>query len=154
MIRRLIASTAFASLALTLAACAADKAPAPVADAQGIVAKTDWSKSRRVDVGLSAFEFTPANLTLQQNQPYVLHLANTDDDTHTFSSATLFSAVAVQKLVRGGVETPGLATNGVSLAPKEQADLYIVPVKTGSYRIYCDEFMHDTMGMHGDVTIQ
>jgi plastocyanin len=32
--------------------------------------------------------------------------------------------------------------------------LYLVPVKPGTYRIYCNEFMHDTMGMHGTVTIQ
>ena len=138
-----------------ISACSSSKGPAtPVADAQSSISTTDWSKSETVDVVLSKFAFTPATLTLKRKQPYRLHLANTSGDTHTYSSDDLFGAVAVQKVVRAGVETPGLSGNGVSLEPNEEADLFIVPLNSGSYRIYCDEFMHDTMGMHGTVTIQ
>jgi uncharacterized cupredoxin-like copper-binding protein len=155
MVRRLIAYSLLAQAILVVSACSnSHESVAPIADNQGVVAKTDWSKSQSIDVGLSSFAFTPQNLTLTRNQPYKLHLANSSDDTHTFSSDTLFSAVAVQKLVRGTGESTSIPADGVSLAPHEQADLYIVPVNAGTYRIYCDEFMHDTMGMHGDVVIQ
>jgi uncharacterized cupredoxin-like copper-binding protein len=125
-----------------------------VAGAQDVISKADWSKGQTVNIALSSYAFTPQAFTLKQNQPYLLHLSNTSDDTHTFSSDTLFSAAAVKKVVRGTTETASISTNGVSLAPNESADIYVVPVKAGTYHIYCDEFMHDSMGMHGDVTIQ
>ncbi len=144
-----------ALLFIGISACSSGKGPAtPVADAQSAISTTDWSKSETVDVVLSKFAFTPTTLTLKRKQPYRLHLTNTSNDTHTYSSDDLFGAVAVQKVVRAGVETPGIIGNGVSLEPNEEADLFIVPINAGSYRIYCDEFMHDTMGMHGSVTIQ
>lgn len=154
MTYRVTAYTLLTTLAIGLAACSSAPAPAPVAGSQSAISKADWSKSQTVNVALSSYAFTPQTLTLTKNQPYILHLQNTSSASHTFSSDTLFSAVAVEKVVRGGVETAGLSTNGVDLAPNEQADVYIVPVTAGSYHVYCNRFMHDTMGMNGDVTIQ
>jgi len=143
------------ALSIGISACSSTPHSAtPVGDAQGIVSTTDWSKSETIDVTLSKFAFTPTDLTLRRQQPYKLHLVNTSSDTHTYSSDDLFSAVVVQKVVRAGIETPGIAKDGVSLGPNEEADLFLVPVNEGNYRIYCDEFMHDTMGMHGTVTIK
>jgi uncharacterized cupredoxin-like copper-binding protein len=154
MSRNTIAYTILTSLTIGLSACSSAPAPKPVAGAQDVISKADWSKSQTVNVALSSYAFSPQAFTLKQNQPYVLHLTNTSDGTHTFSSDTLFSAVAVEKIVQGSTETAGISTNGVTLAPNQSADVYVVPVTAGTYHIYCAEFMHDSMGMHGDVTIQ
>jgi plastocyanin len=149
--------TSFASMAvLALAACSGgDKQPvAPVANAQGIVASADWSRAEQIDVRLSSYAFSPANLTLARDQPYKIHLVNSSGNTHTFSSDDLFAAIALRNVQKGAVSQTSIQGNGISLARDRQADLYLVPVKPGTYRIYCNEFMHDTMGMHGTVTIQ
>jgi uncharacterized cupredoxin-like copper-binding protein len=152
---RFVSSLAIVSV-LALAACSSSNGEptASIQDSQSVVAAADWSHAQSIDVGLSSFAFTPTNLSLQHDQPYKIHLVNNSSDTHTFSSKDLFSAVAVQKVEKGGVTQPSLQDKSVSLAPNEQADLYLVAVKPGTYHIYCDEFMHDTMGMHGNVTIQ
>ncbi|HEY4165015.1 MAG TPA: cupredoxin domain-containing protein [Dongiaceae bacterium] len=143
---------------LAISACSSMKseeaAPAPVANTQGVVSATDWSKSQAIGVTLSSFNFTPTDFTFQHGQPYKLHLVNSEDETHTFNSDTLFQAIAVQKVVQNGSEKPGVTGNSIVLGPNEQADLYFVPVTAGSYKIYCDEFMHAAMGMRGNVTIQ
>jgi uncharacterized cupredoxin-like copper-binding protein len=66
----------------------------------------------------------------------------------------LFQAIAVQKVVQNGTEKPAVDKEGIVLGPSQQADLYFVPVNAGTYKIYCDEFMHAAMGMDGSVTIQ
>jgi uncharacterized cupredoxin-like copper-binding protein len=142
---------------LSISACSSTKseeaASAPVSNAQGAVSATDWSKSQTIGVTLSSFSFTPTDFIFQHGQPYKLHLVNSADDTHTFNSDTLFQAIAVQKVVQNGAEKP-VTGNSIVLGPNEQADLYFVPVTAGTYKIYCDEFMHAAMGMRGSVTIQ
>jgi uncharacterized cupredoxin-like copper-binding protein len=145
---------------LAISACSSMKsdeeaAAAPaVANAQSIVSAADWSKSQTIGVTLSSFAFTPSEFTFQHGQPYKLHLVNNEDETHTFSSHTLFQAIAVQKVVQNGTEKPAVDKEGIVLGPNQQADLYFVPVNAGTYKIYCDEFMHAAMGMDGSVTIQ
>jgi uncharacterized cupredoxin-like copper-binding protein len=144
---------------LAISACSSMKsddeaAAVPVTNAQSVVASADWSKSQTIGVTLSSFNFTPSDFTFQHGQPYKLHLVNNEDETHTFSSDSLFQAIAVQKVVQNGVEKPGITGEGITLGPKEQADLYFVPVTAGAYDVYCDQFMHAAMGMRGKVTIQ
>jgi uncharacterized cupredoxin-like copper-binding protein len=149
--------TSFASVgALALAACShGDNKPvALVANSQGIVASADWTQAQQIDIRLSSFAFSPPNLTLARDQPYKIHLVNSSGNTHTFSSNDLFGAIALRNVQRGSGSQASIQGNGISLARDEQADLYLVPVKPGTYRIYCSEFLHDTMGMHGTITIQ
>jgi uncharacterized cupredoxin-like copper-binding protein len=149
--------TSFASVSVVaLAACShnGNQPAASVANSQSIVASADWSHAQSIDVRLSSFAFSPANLSLARGQAYKLHLVNSSGHTHTFSSDDLFGAVAVQKVQRGVRSQTSIHGNGISLARDEEADLYLVPVRPGTYHIYCSEFMHDIMGMHGTVTIQ
>jgi uncharacterized cupredoxin-like copper-binding protein len=130
------------------------KAPETAVNAQNIVAAADWSKSETVTVGVTSYAFSPANLSLRHGQPYKIHLANTSTHTHTFSSDDFFKTAAIQKVVKNGSPSSGLEGDGITLAPNDQVDLYLVPVTAGTYDLYCDEFMHDTMGMNGKITVQ
>ena len=157
MIRISFACCLLAAAAVGVSSCSSSSSSVPVAptaEAQSILAKTDWLKSKTIDVMLSSYAFTPQDFTLEKGQPYKLRLINTSGATHTFSSDDLFSAVAVEKVDRAGVETVGITKDGVSLEPDEQAEIYLVPLTPGTYRIYCEKFLHETMGMHGTVTIQ
>lgn len=152
----MIAGLSAVSVLAFLAGCGGDTGdvPPPVAEAHSIVAKTDWSKSQTVDVALDSYAFRPAEFALQSGQPYKIHLTNGSDDTHTFSSAGFFKAVALQKVVVNGVEASGLSDDGVTLDENQQADLYLVPVTAGSYGLFCDEPLHDSFGMHGHIIIK
>ena len=151
-----IAGLLTATALVVLAGCSGDKggAPASAIDSKGVVSAADWSKSETITVTLSSYAFAPADLSLKQGRPYKIHLANESGSTHTFSSDDFFKAVAVQKVVLNGVESPSVGEDGVTLEGHQQADVYLVPVTVGSYGLYCDEFMHDTMGMHGHIAIQ
>ena len=152
----MIASLFTVSAMALLSGCGGDTGdvPPPVTDAQGVVGKVDWSKSQTIDVALDSYKFVPSELTLQSGQPYKIHLTNGSDDTHTFSSAGFFKAVALQKVVVNGVEATSLKDDGVTLDENQQADLYVVPVTAGSYGLFCDEPLHDSFGMHGHIVIK
>jgi len=155
-IMNMIAKLCAAGAVALLAGCGGDTGdvPPPVTDAQGIVAKADWSKSQAIDVALDSYKFVPAEITLQSGQPYKIHLTNASDDTHTFNSAGFFKAVALQKVVVNGVESTSLKDDGVALDENQQADLYVVPVTPGTYGLYCDEPLHDSFGMHGHIVVK
>jgi len=136
------------------AGCASQERPAPSVDTNAVISSTDWSKSETINVKLSNYAFTPMDLTLQHGQPYRIHLVNESGHTHTFSSADFFKTAAVQKVVVDGNESAGLDGDGVTLKANQQADLYLVAVKGGTYDLYCDEFLHDTMGMNGKIVVQ
>ncbi len=147
----------FGLIAIALAAtgCASDKAGTQsTADQAAIVNAADWSKAQVVEVDLANYSFAPSNLSFQHDQPYQLHLINKSDHTHTFSSDTFFKAIAMQKMTKNGanVSTADLVEN-IELAPGDQVDLYFIANKAGNYDLYCAKFMHETMGMHGQITV-
>jgi uncharacterized cupredoxin-like copper-binding protein len=144
---------------LGLAACespqtVAPVAVAPVSDPHSVVGSADWAHSETIGLTVASFSFTPDSLAFQRGKPYKLHLVNQSSDDHTFNSKTFFQAIAVQKLMKQGVETPMSAPDGFDLAAGEQADLTFVAVTPGAYKFYCNKFMHDMLGMTGTITIQ
>lgn len=144
-----------AVIALAVAGCASDKPNSQSAANQtAAINAADWSKAQAVNVELANYKFTPTNLTFQHGQPYKLHLVNTSDHAHTFSSDTFFKAIAMQKMLKNGndVSTADLVED-INLEPGEQVDLFFIPDKAGTYDLYCGKFMHETMGMHGQITV-
>lgn len=148
--------SALLALSLLVTACASDKPTTQSAsvDKAAIVSSTDWTASQTVEVDLADFSFSPQALNFQHNKPYRLHLVNTSSHAHTFSSKTFFKAIAIQKMEKNGtdVSTAGLDQN-IELKGGEQADLYFVAPTPGNYDLYCDEFLHETMGMSGKIAV-
>jgi len=126
----------------------------PTFDEGAIVNAADWSKAETEQIALSNYVFTPNDLVLKRNQTYLLHLENTSTHTHTFSSDTLFGAIAVKSAEVNGTSVSRDNLGDIELQPGEKADLSFVAVTPGTYQIYCDKFMHDSMGMNGKIAIQ
>ncbi len=134
------------ALALALSACAAHQ-PSANQPLRAADASVDWSHAKPVTVTLSDFEFTPDHLTLRAGQPVRLMLSNTGSGKHDFSAPGFFAASAFKM---GG--TPPLAGK-VSLAGNQKAEIDLVPETPGQYPLDCTEFLHDMLGMTGQITV-
>ena len=107
----------------------------------------DWSKARPMAVVMVDDRFQPDHLTFEHGLPYRLHLDNRGKDLHEFTAPEFFAAVVVRD--------PKQLANGrkeVVVQPGESADVYLEPMKAGTYHLICAD--HDWDGMVGDITVK
>jgi uncharacterized cupredoxin-like copper-binding protein len=139
-------------LVLFLAACAG-RETSPVAgtspSAKEVFAPSgaDWAQARRIDMALSNFEFSPRQITFMQNQPYVLHLENHGSGAHNFNAPEFFGTVLLRDTHSAGRD------GAIEVAKGEARDIYLVPAKSGAFRLTCSHFLHATMGMTGEIVV-
>jgi len=154
MHQRFTISVLFA-IGLVIAGCASDQGGSESSPAQtAIIGSTDWSKSETITVDLADYSFTPSKLTFQHGQPYQLHIVNKSTHSHTFSSDTFFKAIAVQKMLKNGASSSTADLDeDIDFAPGEVIDLYFVADKPGNYDLYCGKFMHEMLGMDGQIAV-
>jgi plastocyanin len=115
-------------------------AAAPVAAAAQPAGQT-------VDVRLTSFDFTPAEIHLHAGQPVVLRLTNSSGGGHNFSAPQFFAAAQVaggQNAIHNGtIEVPSHQTVSVRLTPQR-----------GNYRLRCTHTLHTTFGMRGRIIVE
>lgn len=120
----------------------------PIAPAQAQPAPSvDWSHAEPVNVLLVDDKFVPDHLTFRHAVPYVLHLENHGKDLHEFTAPEFFAASIVRN--------PGSLANGgqeIVVQPGAAADVELVPLKPGTYRLICAD--HDWDGMTGEITVE
>ena len=100
-----------------------------------------------VDVQLTSFDFTPAEIRLRAGVPVVLRLTNGGRGGHNFSSPSFFAAASLAPgqagIVRGGaIEVPSRQTVTVRLTPAR-----------GTYRLRCTHTLHTAFGMRGRIVV-
>ncbi len=91
--------------------------------------------------------FVPDRLGFRHGVPYRLHLENHGKDLHEFT--------APEFLANSVVRDRGLLANGgleVVVQPGQTADVYLMPVKAGRFRLYCAD--HDWDGMVGEIDVE
>lgn len=122
-----------------------------IAATSSTLSAQDNLPSPKQDIGIVVqnFSFTPNVLRLQRNTTYTLHLTNRATGGHSFSAPELFGAVTIPqeekaKIDGGKIEVP----------PGQTVDVTFTPIKAGTYRIVCSHFLHSTMGMHGEATVE
>ena len=79
--------------------------------------------------------------------PYRLHLENHGKDLHEFTAPEFFADALVRD--------PALLANGgkeVVVQPGPKIDVYLVPMKPGTFRLICAD--HDWDGMVGEITVE
>lgn len=114
----------------------------------------DWDKAKVVEVQLSEHNYSPAELVFERNKPYILRLNNIGAVSHDMVGGSFFSAIAIKMAQnRGGrIVTPILSS--VYVKPKQQMELWFVPVRSGSYSFFCSLDGHRAGGMEGEVQIR
>lgn len=115
-----------------------------VAHAQPTV---DWSKARPVTVQMVDDSFVPDHLSFQHGVPYRLHLENRGKDLHEFTAPEFFADALVRNagaLANGGKE--------VVVQSGQQADVDLMPMKPGTFKLICAD--HDWDGMVGEIIVK
>ncbi|WP_210396182.1 cupredoxin domain-containing protein [Motiliproteus sediminis] len=118
-------------------------------------ANIDWKKAETISILLEDNLFTPDDVVLTAGKPYKLVLTNVSDrHEHDLVDLAFFHSVVFQKLIIGGVEIDTPHAHSLLLEPNTSANLYLVPVKTGEYEVYCSVEGHRDDGMEGFFTIE
>lgn len=107
----------------------------------------DWSHAQPMNVELVDNRFVPDHLTFRHGVAYRLHLENHGKEMHEFTAPEFFAASVVRD--------PGaLANDGkeVVVQPGATADIYLEPLKAGTYSLICAD--HDWDGMVGQIMVQ
>ena len=60
--------------------------PGYQADAASKAASVNWSKVQTVSVGMDEYDYVPSSLNFEAGMPYRLHIENSGDKSHTYSS--------------------------------------------------------------------
>jgi uncharacterized cupredoxin-like copper-binding protein len=107
----------------------------------------DWSKAQTVVLLMVDDRFEPDHLSFQHGVPYRLHMANHGKDLHEFTAPEFLADALVRDqrvLANGGKE--------VVVQPGAEVEVYLVPMKAGTFRLICAD--HDWDGMVGEITVE
>jgi uncharacterized cupredoxin-like copper-binding protein len=107
----------------------------------------DWSKAQTVVLLMVDDRFEPDHLSFQHGVPYRLHMANHGKDLHEFTAPEFLADALVrdQRVLANGDKE-------VVVQPGAEVDVYLVPMKAGTFRLICAD--HDWDGMVGEITVE
>ena len=110
---------------------------------------TDWSKAKRIDIALANFNFTPSRIVLRHGEAYVLHFTNAAKGGHDFTAKSFFSLAKVaprdaDKTIKGEVELDG----------GQSADIRLIAPAAAIYEVHCSHFLHQGLGMKGEIVVE
>lgn len=101
----------------------------------------------KITVIMVDYKFEPDHLTFHRDVHYQLHLENHGEETHEFTAPTFFATAKIDNpdvLNREHTE--------VLMQPGDQKDIFLTPLKPGTYDLRCED--HDWYGMVGGITVQ
>jgi len=150
-------SVLIASAALVAGCQSLPDARAPyIADGPAIVKAADWSRMATVSVTMDDLGYGAEPLRLKAGQPYKIELRNVGEKDHYYTAPEFFRSVAWRKLMvnRNAEIKVDYVTATEVLKKNGQLDLYLVPVKTGSYTVYCSIDDHRDKGLHSTIVVE
>ncbi len=124
-----------------------------VQDATDLVSTADWGAMQTITVEMDEFTFTPETLTFEVGKPYKLEIVNLGTKKHYFTAEEFYQSVAFRKAQDNSGEIKAPYFKAVEIFPGEQADLYLIPTKTGTYDSICTIAGHPEAGMVGNITV-
>lgn len=97
-------------------------------------------------------KFLPDNLNFKVGQKYKLILDNPSPTKHYFTAKDFADVSWTQKVEAGKVEVKG-AIHELELKSTANAEWIFVPMKAGTYELYCSIPGHAEAGMRGKIVI-
>jgi plastocyanin len=117
--------------------------------ASGEALPSNWGQAQSLTIELSNFKFNPPTVTLERGTPYKLHFVNDAGGGHDFAAKQFFAASEVAPddaaKVNGG---------SIKLDGHESADVKLIPMQAGTFKVRCTHFMHSAFGMTGTVIVR
>ncbi len=138
------------------AAPPATQAPAAeqyVANAADFVDAADWDTKKTVTIELAEMSFTPKDITLEAGQPYVLEVVNTGTVKHEFTAEDFFRTVATRKAETTESEVKVPFFTEIEVFAGKKAELFLIPLIPGTYKLVCEIEGHLEAGMFGTITV-
>ncbi|MCB1907086.1 MAG: cupredoxin domain-containing protein [Rhodocyclaceae bacterium] len=119
-----------------------------------IMDQIDWNQAEVVELKLEDHSYTPADLELERNKPYIIRLKNVGNVSHNMVGGSFFSGVAIKMAQNsaGRVVTPVLSS--VYIKHGQEMEMWLVPIRAGRYSFFCSIDDHRELGMEGEVTIR
>jgi uncharacterized cupredoxin-like copper-binding protein len=124
-----------------------------VQNAGDLVFGADWDAMQTVRVELSEFSSVPEGLSFQVGEPYKLEIFNAGSVKRYFTAEEFYRTVAFRKAQDSSGEVKAPFFKAVEIFPGEQAGLYLIPTKAGSFESICTITGHNDRGMHGHITV-
>ncbi len=119
------------------------------------IVAADWSKVTTIVIELDDNNYEPSELTLKRGTPYKLVLKNIGKTAHDMVSGSLFdkdvTALRMVNTLVGRVTAENIRS--VYIRPKQEAEIWIVPLKAGLYGFFCSITGHREAGMEGGIRI-
>ena len=124
------------------------------AQARELLSSVDWEKAAVVEVALDDFSFAPQVIELERHRPTVLRLKNVGTQMHDMSGGNFFQVALIRQVSIGAgrVVTPYIQS--IQIRPKQQAEIWLLPVRTGTYSFQCNVAGHLERGMEGQVKVR
>ncbi len=140
-------------IAAVLAGCAGQRAPLTVPpQAQERLGSVDWTRADTIHVPLAEFRIGPSPLVLTQGRPYRLHIENHGSINHNFDAPEFLQAAMLRP---DGAAEAARATGGrIDVAAGQATDLYVVPLRSGTFSVECSRALHATLGKAGDIVVR
>ncbi|MEE8432086.1 MAG: cupredoxin domain-containing protein [Candidatus Desulfatibia sp.] len=117
--------------------------------------KYNWDNKKTVTVGIKEFGYEPNKLVFKTGQTYKLEIINIGKEKHYFTAPEFFRAIATRKAQNKLAEIKAPFFLALEIMPKGgQLDLYFVPLKKGTYPVYCTRPDHRKKGGEGKIIIE
>ena len=119
------------------------------------VLAADWAKVNEIVVELHDNTYEPHQLTLKVGQPYIITLRNVGKVSHDMVGGTLFQkdVIALRMVSSKSGRVTADTISSVYIRPKQEKEIWFVPIKAGVYSFVCTIPGHREDGMEGDVKI-
>jgi uncharacterized cupredoxin-like copper-binding protein len=121
----------FTLVVILLGAAAVGASPAPV----------------KITVIMVDYQFEPDHLTFRHDVYYQLHLENHGKETHEFTAPVFFATAKIDN-----PDVLNREQSEVLMQPGDQKDIFLTPLKPGTYDLRCAD--HDWYGMIGGITVE
>lgn len=117
--------------------------------------KYNWDNKKTITVGLMEFGYEPNNFVFRTGQTYKLEIINIGKEKHYFTAPEFFKAIATRKAQNKLAEIKAPFFLALEIMPNGgQIDLYFMPLKKGTYPLYCTRPGHKDKGMVGQIIIE
>jgi len=124
-----------------------------VANAADFVEAADWDKAKTVTISMSEFAFKPKDIILEAGQPYVLEVVNAGTAKHEFTAEDFMRTVAMRKAETAETEVKVPFFTEIEVFAGKKAELFLIPLIPGTYKLVCEIEGHFEAGMFGTITI-